>query len=242
MKASSPFGPAIWNQPDDVRFCITNRCGGVSDSPFDSLNLAGHVGDKREAVEKNRKALRGLLNLSNPPIWLEQVHGTEILSIGTHEKGVGLPPADGAYTNKIGMVLAVMTADCMPILICSQDGEEIAAVHAGWRGLASGIVECALKKFSSSNLIVYLGPTIDVCHYEVGQEVKDNFPLSSAFIASERRGHWMFDMYDEAKNQFQALGVHNVTSSKHCTYCDNTLFSYRREHQTGRFASLIWRV
>jgi YfiH family protein len=229
-----------WHRPENVRFHVTNRIGGASASPYDSFNLAGHVGDLAKSVRANRESLKKFLSLEHSPIWLEQIHSTEILSIGANKSGIDLPQADGAYTTELQRPLVVMTADCMPILICSRDGQEIAAVHAGWRGLASGIIERAVNKFSSDKLLVYLGPTIDVCHYEIGEQVRENFTTSDAFKPSHRAGHWMFDMYEEARRQLRALGVHSVTASKHCTYCDKNLFSYRRENRTGRFASLIW--
>jgi len=242
MKTGKSIEIPNWNQPKNVRIAITSRWGGVSARPFDEFNLAEHVGDEDVAVLSNRETLCDLLELQRSPIWLQQVHGNKVLSIGDPEDVLCLPRADGAFTDQVGTTLAVMTADCMPIFICSDDGQEIAAVHAGWRGLAGGIIESAFNKFQSRSLNAYLGSTIGLCHYEVGQEVKNSFPGSTAFVASRRNGHWMFDMYEEAKNQFQSLGVKNITRSKHCTYCNENLFSYRREGKTGRFASLIWRV
>ncbi|MFT5212091.1 MAG: YfiH family protein [Flavobacterium sp.] len=242
MKAGKFIEIPDWNQPENINIAITSRWGGVSAAPFDEFNLAGHVGDEDVSVLRNRKTLCDLLEQRRSPIWLQQVHSKRVLSVGDAEDILCLPKADGAFADQVGTTLAVMTADCMPILMCSDDGQEFAAVHAGWRGLAAGIIESAFNKFRSQNLNVYLGPAIGPCHYEVGQEVKDSFPVSKAFIASERNGHWMFDMFGEAENQFQSLGVKKVTRSKHCTYCNGSLFSYRRDGKTGRFASLIWRV
>jgi YfiH family protein len=179
------------------------------------------------------------LNLASRPVWLNQVHGNHInVAITTTESVV--PDADASYTRQQDIVLAVMVADCLPVLLCAEDGQEVAVVHAGWRGLASGIIERAVKEFETDRLIAWLGPGIGPCHYEVDDAVKARFSRSRAFTESEEAGHWMFNLYAEASAQLRNAGVKAIYGGNLCTYCDDRFFSYRRDGQTGRFAVLIW--
>lgn len=239
-----------WDRPANIHIAVTDRLKGVSNAPFNSFNLATHVGDNEERVLQNRRELYQSLRLKTQPIWLDQVHGSDVLRI--ERKSEGLRRADAVYTQLLGIPLVMMTADCMPILMCNREGNEIAAVHAGWRGLAAGIIEKTLDQFTSRDLLVFLGPAIDVCHYEVDELVRRRFNSAASFTHStaspknpgainlNKRNHWMFDLYSEASRQLQSLGVGQITMQRRCTYCDESLYSYRRDGQTGRFASLIW--
>lgn len=249
-----------WPAPKNIHTAISTRSGGQSVSPWNELNLAFHVGDNPEAVEKNWQLLsEQLLSKKHPlpssPQLLEQIHGTTIV---TAECDGSIPVSDGCYTNQVGRVCTVMTADCLPILICNRAGTEVAAVHAGWRGLAAGIVGQAINRFdaSPSELMVYLGPAISQPHFEVGAEVLNAF-LANDFLAKAsqqyvRRNiencfikkdaeHWQADIYGLAKIALHEQGVTQVFGAEYCTYADaQKFYSYRRDGQTGRMASLIW--
>lgn len=182
-----------WPIPENVAIAITNRFGGVSVSPFDSLNLGLHVGDKPQDVLTNRAILSQQFALPAEPTWLEQVHGTNIVELQTLAADSALTFADGSYSNQFGHVCAVMTADCLPILLCNQQGTEVAAVHAGWRGLCEGVIEQALAMFQSpaATLIAYFGPAIGPSAFEVGSEVRDAFiskdPQASKCFVPDRK-------------------------------------------------------
>jgi len=237
-----------WSRPDRVGMCVSNRLDGQSISPFDSLNLGFHVGDDPKLVAQNRSLLDRHFNFGNQPVWLDQVHGNEVFVVtdsnlgadSVPSSGSKIPKADAAFTKLPNVPLVIMSADCLPILVCNAEGSEIAAIHAGWKGLANGIIEKTLSHFSDSELLVYLGPAIAVCHYEVSKAFRSNFPSSNSFETAKDSDHWMFDLYAEAGRQFALLGVNSVSASRHCTHCDPALFSYRRDGETGRFASYIW--
>ena len=238
-----------WPAPENVRAAISTRNGGRSVSPWDELNLAFHVGDTPNTVEKNWQLLAEQLQLTVVPQLLQQVHGTKIVFAGVDG---AVPIADGSYTNRPGPVCTVMTADCLPLLICDARGKEVAAIHAGWRGLASGIVEEAVKLFQSdpSELMVYLGPAICQSNFEVGAEVIDAFLANaSQYARSETIDcflrtddlHWQADLYRLARLALKAVGVTQVYGGEFCTYENvRDFYSYRRDGQTGRMASLIW--
>ncbi|MBP6124206.1 MULTISPECIES: purine nucleoside phosphorylase YfiH [Providencia] len=233
-----------WPQPKKVASCSTTRAGGVSLPPFDSLNLGDHVDDLPEAVSENRHRLISLAQLPQQPLWLEQVHGTTVLRL--NEELLESNQADAVYTNKIGQVCAVMTADCLPVLFCNKDGTEVAAAHAGWRGLCSGVLENTVAQFScpSSEIMAWLGPAIGAEKFEVGVEVKEAFvnqsnELIAAFTASNDK--YLADIYSLARLKLQAVGLSSIYGGTYCTVTDkNRFFSYRREGKTGRMASLIW--
>lgn len=236
-----------WPAPARVRAAVTTRrVAGVSPAPFDAFNLGAHCGDDPAAVAANRAALVPLLGLPAAPRWLRQVHGTEVAMFDAAAVSDDPPAADAALTHTAGVVLAVLTADCLPLLVCSEDGGEIAAIHAGWRGLAAGVIERTVERLSTprEKLLVWLGPAIGMASYEVGAEVRDAFVAHSAANAGAftpaRPGHWRCDLYSLARNRLAALGVAHVHGGGFDTYADARFYSYRREARTGRFASLIW--
>ncbi|MGI2067141.1 peptidoglycan editing factor PgeF [Shewanella sp. MF08487] len=236
-----------WPVPANVGIAMTNRHGGVSTHPFDSLNLGLHVGDVIERVMANRELLSKQLALTADPVWLEQVHGTHVLNLDALSlaPAVDTPIADASYSRTASQVCAIMTADCLPVLMCNQAGTEVAAAHAGWRGLCDGVIEATAAQFSSpmNELIAYLGPAIGPQKFEVGAEVKQAFcalhPQAAAcFIPS---GDKCFaNIVSLAKLRLSLLGINHIYSADICTVTDTNYFSYRRDKVTGRMASLIW--
>ena len=234
-----------WPLPPNVRAASTTRAGGCSRAPYGSFNLGDHVGDRPVAVARNRDLLCDALGLAQAPAWLSQVHGTEVA-------GPAQPPgvaADARYADCSGVVCAVLTADCLPLLLCSDDGQEVAAVHCGWRGLVGGIVGRALAHFRApaAEISAWLGPAIGPSAFEVGAEVREAF-LSAAggsgecFIAG-RGDRWLADLAGLARRALTAGGVRRVYGNGACTVTDvERFFSYRRDGVTGRMASLVWRT
>lgn len=235
---------ADWPAPDFIKAGTTIRQDGVSKAPYASLNLATHVGDELAAVEQNRAILNGRLNLSAEPQWLEQVHSTDAVLLPNK---IITPKADAAFTSSNNIVCAVMTADCLPLLMTDKQGSCVAAIHAGWRGLCDGIVEATIKKLpvEPETLLVWLGPAIGAEVYEVGEEVYDAFTHNNeeaqqAFTPVSE-GHWLFDIYHLARIRLNKLGVTQIFGGDHCTLSEKEqFFSYRRDGVTGRMASLIW--
>ncbi|KAB2969309.1 peptidoglycan editing factor PgeF [Zoogloea sp.] len=233
-----------WPAPDRVHALVTTRAGGVSAAPYASLNLGVHVGDDPARVAENRQRLRALLPAE--PCWLNQVHGTAVLDADTWAGG--LPDADGVVSRRSGRVCVVMTADCLPVLLCDAAGTVVGAAHAGWRGLHAGVLEATVAAMDvpPSSLLAWLGPAIGPDAFEVGEEVRHAFvsedPLAaSAFRAAAVPGKWMADLYALARLRLAALGVPRVHGGEFCTHADATRFySYRRDGVTGRMASLIW--
>ncbi|HID46676.1 MAG TPA: peptidoglycan editing factor PgeF [Chromatiaceae bacterium] len=231
-----------WPAPQNVRALSTTRQGGVSQPPWDSLNLGEHVGDDPLDVRRNRARLRSLARLPGEPLWLEQIHGC---GVRTHENTSCR--ADACFSRAHGQVCAVMTADCLPVLLCDQTGSAVAAVHAGWRGLAGGVVEQALHCFAqpASAIMAWLGPAIGPAAFEVGGDVRDAFlrqhsQAESAFVP-HGSGKWLANIYGLARQRLQAQGVSRIYGGDFCTYTESTrFFSYRRDGNTGRMASLIW--
>lgn len=233
-----------WPLPPGVRAASTTRLGGVSLGAYRGLNLGDHVGDDPRAVAANRAALMQALRLPAPPLWLSQVHGIAVA-------GADDPPgiaADARYADRPGVVCAVLTADCLPLLLCSDDGREVAAVHCGWRGLAAGIVGRVVACFAAAPtaLGAWLGPAIGPAAFEVGTEVRDVFVRRDAGAAScfcaGAAGHWRADLYGLARRDLAAAGVQRVHGGELCTVADRERFySYRRDGVTGRMASLVWR-
>lgn len=234
-----------WPAPTHIKAVTTLRGDGVSTAPFDSWNLARHVDDKPAHVEMNRALLSKRLGLPQEPFWLEQVHGTRVLAVD--DADASDRQADGSYAHTRGHVCVVMTADCLPLLLCNRAGTEVAAVHAGWKGLADGVIEAALGCFQSpvQDLLVWLGPAIGPQVFEVGAEVRDIFlrkneQADDAFTALGNN-KYLADIYELARQRLQRCGVHAVFGGQHCTFTEAALFySYRRERVTGRMASLIW--
>ena len=231
---------ADWPAPDFIKAGITLRQGGVSVKPYDSFNLATHVGDELAVVNQNR----AMLDVPGTPQWLEQVHSTQAVLLPNEET---IPKADAAYTSEKNIVCTVMTADCLPLLITDQQGSCVAAIHAGWRGLCDGIVEATIKKLPAEpeSLLVWLGPAIGPDVYEVGEEVYDAFtkaePEAKQAFTTTTKGHWLFDIYQLAKLRLNKMGVSHIYGGEHCTLSEEEqFFSYRRDGVTGRMASLIW--
>lgn len=240
-----------WPAPANVRSYISTRAGGVSASPYASNNLGLHVGDDPEAVAQNRAQLSDKLGLGRTPQWLEQIHGVKVINVKTD--GV-VRTADGSYTNQSAQPCLVMSADCLPILLCDKQGTEVAALHCGWRSLAKGICARGLQKFSAKpgDILAYLGPAISQARFEVGVEVLEAFfkaarnqqhadQIAAAFISAPRPLHFYADIYALARAELTALGVTAIYGGDYCTYGEEARFySFRRDKVTGRMASLIW--
>jgi YfiH family protein len=233
-----------WPAPPNVRALTTTRAGGASRGPFASFNLGDHTGDDPPAVAANRAQLRAALNLPAEPLWLKQVHGNEVVNAARAEAGA---TADGAWTDRPGVVLAALTADCLPLFLCDRVGTKIALLHAGWRGLAAGVIERGVAALGAAGaeLLAYLGPAIGPDAYEVGAEVRDAFVARDPGVAEAFRvttpGRWTADLYTLARRRLRALGVTAVTGGGHCTFRERERFySFRRNGTTGRMASLLW--
>ncbi|HDL6515055.1 TPA: purine nucleoside phosphorylase YfiH [Yersinia enterocolitica] len=235
-----------WPIPATVKACSTTRHGGISEFPYDSLNLGTHVGDIAASVVANRQSLVEQAGLPQMPVWLEQVHGTRVLHLDG--KTISDVQADAVYSHVAGQVCAVMTADCLPVLFCSSAGDEVAAAHAGWRGLCAGVLEQTLAQFNagSSSIIAWLGPAIGPQQFEVGEEVKQAFiqideQFATAFTPSGSK--YLADIYLLARLRLQAVGIHAIYGGDRCTVTEKQhFFSYRRDGITGRMASLIWLI
>ena len=233
-----------WPVPEGVAACSSTLTGGVSQPPYDSLNLGAHCGDNLQHVEENRRRMFAAGGLPSFPVWLEQVHGTAVLTLdgGPYES----KRADASYCNTPGTVCAVMTADCLPVLFCNRAGTEVAAAHAGWRGLCDGVLEATVACFADKpeNILAWLGPAIGPERFEVGGEVRAAFVAHDAQAAASFRPHgdkWLADIYSLARQRLQAAGVTNIHGGGHCTVSDaERYFSYRRDGVTGRMATLIW--
>jgi len=232
-----------WPAPPGVRALVTTRQGGVSRAPWHSFNLGDHVGDDPGAVAANRALLRR--ELPAEPVWLKQVHGTRCVDAATAAPGV---EADASFTRRRGVVCAVLTADCLPVLFCDDRASVVGIAHAGWRGLAAGVIESTVAAMGEPGeaLMAWLGPAIGRRAFEVGGEVRDQFIAHDAQAESAfqpaANGKWLCDIYQLARQRLQALGVRRVTSADFsCTVGDaEKFFSYRRDGVTGRMASLIW--
>ena len=240
------FLAADWLAPPGVRAGCTLRSGGVSAARYASLNLGTHVGDEPAAVAENRRRVRVALRLPAEPLWLQQEHGVRVIDADL----CGNPgPADGAVTRQGVRVLAILVADCMPVLLASQDGSVLGAAHAGWRGLAAGVLEAtvAAMRVDPHALRAWVGPAIGPDHFEVGDEVRAAFVAhderaTTAFKANAR-GRWQCNLDLLARQRLGALGVEHVSGAAMCTYTQSAqCFSYRRDGGTGRMAALIWRA
>ena len=236
--------PADWPAPPGVVAFTTLRHGaGRSRAPFDTFNLGARCGDEPEAVAANRRELIGRFGLPSAPVWLRQVHGTGVFRV--QPPGAGdEPEADAAVTDAPGVVLAILTADCLPVVLAADDGSELAAAHAGWRGLAAGVLQAtvAAMRTPPERLLAWLGPAAGPADYEVGGEVRDAFPDDDAFVAT-RPGHWHVDLFALARRRLQAAGlapgaIHGGGLS---TIADpGRFFSHRRDRRTGRMATVAW--
>lgn len=236
-----------WPAPPTVRALTTTRWGGKSVAPYADFNLAAHVGDNADHVLQNRLILQQELNLPDSPYWLDQTHSNTVLKLSPHHQGKA-PQADGAYTTVQNRICAVLTGDCLPILLCNQEGTEVAAIHTGWRGCATGILANAVACFKSpaNELLAWLGPAIGPEAYEVGQDLFDTFveqnPLMASAFEPQPNQKYLANLYQLATLTLASAGVKAVYGGDYCTYSDNkSFFSYRREGGiTGRMATLIW--
>lgn len=233
-----------WPAPANVRTLITTRGGGMSKGPYASMNPADHVGDDPGAVLKNRALLRGLL--PNEPHWLKQVHGTGVHVAGAPSSSP--PEADACISRTPGAACVVLTADCLPLLLCDEAGTVVGAAHAGWRGLCAGVIERTVEAMGApgERLLAWLGPAIGPTAFEVGEDVREAFmrvdpAAAKAFTPGAAAGKWLVDIYLLARQRLARAGVTRVFGGGACTYSDNArFFSYRRDRATGRLASLIW--
>ena len=242
---------ADWPAPANVHTLVTTRKGGISEAPYASFNVANHVGDTPLAVAGNRDLLREELPSRLSCQWLDQVHSAQVAVI----EGAGsVITADGLVTREPDIGCCVLTADCLSVLFTYKEGTEIAVAHGGWRGLLGGILKNTIVALESpsDDLVVWLGPAIGPCHYEVGNKIKQEFLIScssddereiinQSFLASEEEGKLRFDLRKLARQQLQLLGVNEIYGEESCTYCDESNFySYRRDGVTGRMASIIY--
>lgn len=233
-----------WPAPPRVRAASTLRTGGASRPPFDTFNLAAHVGDDPQSVGRNRQRLREFLQLGTEPRWLEQMHGKQVVRAAP----TSAPPrADGAYAIEPGQVCVVMTADCLPVLLASRDGTRVAAAHAGWRGLAAGVLEETVRVLGvpRGELIAWLGPAIEPERFEVGAEVRAAFLAhdghASAAFVPHGPNKWLADLYELASQRLRQLGVESIHGGDRGTWRERAAFySHRRDGRCGRMATLIW--
>lgn len=231
-----------WPAPGNVRALQTTRTGGVSTAPYDSLNLGNHVGDAPMAVARNRMLLNTLL--PSEPVWLEQVHGTSVANADLASCSV---QADACIARQRGSVCVVMTADCLPVLLCDAQGSVVGAAHAGWKGLAAGVIEATVQAMGAApqHLMAWLGPAISQQAFEVGGEVRALFvdadPHAAAAFMPGKDGKWFADIYALARLRLDAMGVGQVYGGGHCTHRERERFySYRRDGVTGRMGTFIW--
>lgn len=241
----SPQWPAV----PGVRALFTLRNAGASRDPYDSFNLGGHVGDDPEAVRQNRRQLCRTHNLPREPLWLEQVHGIQVVDADRllPTGAAPMPPrGDAAISRQAGAVLAVLVADCLPVLLAAQDGSAVAVAHAGWRGLAAGILEATVAALARhGSLQAWMGPAISSLHFEVGPEVREIFtahdPAAAEAFTGNSRGRWQCDLRTLARARLAAAGVSSVYADNGCSYAEpQRFYSYRRDGATGRMAALIW--
>ncbi len=252
MRADALLIPFDWEAaPAGVRVAVTQRRGGVSLGPHATLNLGDHVGDDPLAVTRNRALLMETLGLKQVPQWLRQVHGTGV--VDARADGV-VREGDAAWTDRPGLACAVLTADCLPVVLAAADGREVAVAHCGWRGLASGVLQASVARFSvpPGSLRAWLGPAIGPAAFEVGEDVRRAFldagtdgvrpAVEAAFVpVPAAPGKFRADLYALARTCLSALGVDEVEGGGRCTFAENDLFfSYRRDGVTGRMATLAW--
>jgi polyphenol oxidase len=231
-----------WSPPARVLACFTTRNGGVSVGPWSGLNLADHVGDDEGAVNENRRRLAQLA-LPSMPQWLRQVHGCRVIRAGAELEDSA---ADAIISGQPGVVCGVLVADCVPILICAADGSEVAAIHAGWRGLEVGVIAAAVRAFSAvpSALLAWIGPAISLPAFRIGEELRNRFVANDSSISdvfSLLHDGWHMDLAELAERQLTTSGVKRVSRANICVHADpGRYYSYRRDGVTGRMAALIW--
>ncbi len=254
MNGAYPFAVVKpdWPAPGHIEAFTSCRSGGFSLPPYDEFNLGLHVGDDSDRVKRNRQQLLASCSGLEKIHWLQQVHGTRCV----YADGLGsCPEADASFTELKGVACAVMTADCLPLLFCDDRGRQVAAVHAGWRGLCAGVIEAAVAAFdvAPAGLLVWLGPAISRDYFEVGAELREQFlqaasggqqaNVAAAFVSNDDKpGHYFADLYALARSRLSSLGVENIYAEQSCTYADSACFySYRRQAVTGRMVSLIYK-
>ena len=232
-----------WNAPDTIYACCTTRSGGVSQRGYSSLNLASHVADDLVNVQCNRVLLQQHLKLPTEPQWLNQTHTTEVTNLDYDSSR----DTDAAITSIPSRIAVVLTADCLPVLFTNIQGTEVGAAHAGWRGLLNGVLENTLQALTSpaEEIIAWLGPAIGPQRFEVGQEVRLAFTHQDAqldkFFIPTRSGHYLADLYSIARTRLKNIGLRHISGGQYCTFNEaDRFFSYRREKDTGRQASLIY--
>ncbi|MDC9728969.1 MAG: peptidoglycan editing factor PgeF [Methyloprofundus sp.] len=233
-----------WPAPANIHAVTTLRRGGVSQGAYGCFNLAEHVGDNSEHVASNRQMLREELKLTDEPKWLNQTHSTDIVCA---DQLTGLVDADASYTDKKQCVCVVLTADCLPILLCDTQGVSVAAIHGGWRGLLNGILENSIAQLPKTELMAWLGPAIGPQCFEVGAEVRQAFVNKHAMFAEafilQKNAQYLADIYLIARLILNQAGVEKIYGGNFCTVTEaERFFSYRREGQTGRMATLIWKA
>ena len=235
-----------WPAPPGVRAFFTTRAGGVSPTPFDSMNLGLRSGDALGNVERNRAILRACV--PSKPAWLRQVHGSSVVAAATVAGQVEVE-ADASWTDQPGVTCAVMVADCMPVFLCDRDGGAVAVAHAGWRGLSGGVIEATVRAMGvpGERLLAWLGPAIGPDNFEVGEDVLRAFvahdsAAQAAFLPyPDRPGKWLCDLYALARQRLAALGVASIGGGGFCTVAERRMFSHRRDQgKSGRMAALIW--
>jgi YfiH family protein len=235
-----------------VRVISTQRGGGTSAAPYASLNLGGHVGDVADAVAENRRRLREAAGLPGEPLWLAQVHGVTVADLDAGDAAAAPRTADACFTRQAGRICAILTADCLPIVLTAASGTVVAAAHAGWRGLAAGVLEALLDALAQAvgvqpqSLMAWLGPAIGPRHFEVGGEVREALlagdPGATAAFRPNERGRFLADLPALARRRLAGRGVDRIFGSGECTYeAADRYFSHRRDGVTGRQATLIWR-
>jgi len=235
-----------WPAQKNISCVMTTRKGGFSRNVYKGLNLGLHVNDDEKYVQENRQLLKDDLNLPNEPIWLNQVHGSQVMQLPyVTDKNLS---ADAAYTKEAGVVCAVLTADCLPVVFCDQSGSYVAVAHAGWRSLLNGVLENTLRALPKDNvdIMCWLGPAIGPNKFEVGEEVYEQFVIKDSMhensFQMQNDSKYLANIYQLAKNVLSTNGVKNVYGGEFCTYTqEDRFFSYRRDGQTGRMATLIWK-
>ena len=245
----SAFLSPVWPAPERLRACTTLRHGdGVSPAPFDDFNLGLRCGDDPANALENRRRLRASMGLPNEPVWLNQVHGNRVLRVSAQPAdGAPEPEADAVVTDRDCVVLAILTADCLPVLFCDDQSREVGAAHAGWRGLAAGVLEATVAQMACEpeHIMAWLGPAAGPQSYEVGEDVRSAFvdpdPRAASAFTATRPGHWLVDLPMLARRRLKAAGVREVFGGEEDTIADaGRFFSHRRDGRTGRMATLAW--
>ncbi len=234
---------ADWSAPDNVHAFTTTRTGGVSEGLYGSFNLASHVGDLPSAVTSNRQLLKASFKLPSEPCWLKQTHSNRVVDANCFDD----IDADAAWTSGKDTVCSVLTADCLPVFFSNKDGSRVAISHAGWRGLLDGVISATFTatQIKPENCLVWLGPSIGPDAFEVGVEVVQSFTeknnATRQCFKQKDEQHWLCDMYQLARIELGQLGVNQVFGGGLCTCTDKeNFYSFRRDGNTGRMASLIW--